>query len=87
MLRFLCIVFKYLEQGEGTHDLFFLSTKFQPTDLDIFIIKKIQVKNYMGEKSIEYWDGTADGNLFYHDVYNCHWNYFEHSNWMCLKEE
>ena len=41
----------------------------------------------MGEKSIEYWDGTADGNLFYHDVYNCHWNYFEHSNWMCLKEE
>jgi len=46
-----------------------------------------EVTNYMGEKSIDYWDGTADGNLFYHDIYNCHWNYFEHSNWMCLKEE
>jgi len=42
-----------------------------------------QTAAFMGEQSIQNWDGVSR-SLFYHKLENCHWNMYEHTNWMCM---
>jgi len=42
-----------------------------------------EISGYMGEQSTGSWDGV-NRQMFYHKIDNCHWDYHDHNNWMCL---
>ena len=65
------------------------------------VIDGTEVTAYMGETAPEYYQGSVAGwtilrqivtlffrerKMFYHAVGDCHWTYYDHSNFLCFGE-
>jgi len=53
-------------------------------DCNMETVDDSEVVAYMGETAPEYYQGVR--KMFYHAIEDCHWTYYDHSNFLCFGE-
>jgi len=49
------------------------------------VVEDAEVVAYMGEAAPEYYAGAR--KMFYHAIEDCHWTYYDHSNFLCFGQD